>query len=94
MRLTAGLAAVSAVVAAVAGCAPSQSPELVDHPARCDARGADSLIGSHVGAVTFPAGADVRIVCTTCPTTRDYRPGRLNVRFNEATGIIESLDCG
>jgi len=47
-----------------------------------------------VGAVTFPQGADVRIVCTTCPTTKDLRPDRLNIRFNEASGIIESVDCG
>ena len=63
-------------------------------PQRCDASGAQSLIGSHVGAVDFVAGANVRIVCTTCATTRDYREDRLNVRFNQQTGIIEKVDCG
>lgn len=90
MRL---IAAAFAVLFGAAACAPI--PTDVDAaPQRCDAAGARSLIGSHVGAVDFAAGANVRIVCTTCATTRDYRPDRLNVRFDEATGIIRSVDCG
>jgi len=80
------------------GCAPLPAeeapPASTPIPQRCDAAAARSLIGSHVGAVSFAAGANVRVVCTTCPTTRDLRPDRLNVRFNQATGIIESVDCG
>lgn len=90
LALTAGLA--------LASCAPTPGPapepQPTPGPARCDADAARSLIGTHVGAVTFPAGANVRVVCTTCPTTRDYRPDRLNVRFDQATGIIRSVDCG
>lgn len=71
--------------------APPTGPATVQ---RCDAAAGRSLIGSHVGAVTFAPGANVRIVCTTCPTTRDLRPDRLNVRFNQATGIIEAVGCG
>jgi hypothetical protein len=85
-------------VLAASGCAPVPAvetpPDSTPIPQRCDPASARSLIGSHVGAVSFPAGANVRIVCTTCPTTRDLRPDRLNVRFNQATGIIESVDCG
>jgi len=77
----------------IAGCAPVSVPAS-DVSAQCNAQAAKSLIGSHVGAVDFAQGANVRVVCTTCPTTRDYRPDRLNVRFNEQTGIIESVDCG
>ena len=80
---------------ALAACAPvATSPETTPIPQRCDAAAARALIGSHVGAVSFPQGANVRIVCTTCPTTKDLRPDRLNIRFVEATGIIESVDCG
>lgn len=79
---------------ALAGCAPVADPAPTPGLQRCDAEAARSLIGSHVGAVSFPAGANVRVVCTTCPTTRDYRADRLNVRFDEATGIIRSVDCG
>lgn len=84
----------AAAALALAACAPPPPAGPVDGPARCDAEAARSLIGTHVGAVTFPQGANVRVVCTTCPTTRDYRPDRLNVRFDQATGIIRSVDCG
>ena len=80
---------------ALAACAPVEpTPDRTPIPQQCGADAARSLIGSHVGAVSFPQGANVRIVCTTCPTTKDLRPDRLNVRFVEATGIIESVDCG
>ncbi len=86
---------IAAAGLALAACAPVEtSPEATPIPQRCDAAAARSLIGSHVGAVSFPQGANVRIVCTTCPTTKDLRPDRLNIRFLEATGIIESVDCG
>ncbi|WP_439477314.1 hypothetical protein [Brevundimonas sp.] len=79
----------------LAACAPVEpAPHHMPIAQRCDAAAARSLIGTHVGAVSFPQGANVRIVCTTCPTTKDLRPDRLNVRFNEATGIIEGVDCG
>lgn len=79
----------------VAGCAPVASlPGQTPIPQRCDAEAARSLIGAHVGAVTFPRDANVRVVCTTCPTTKDLRPDRRNVRFDQATGIIERVDCG
>lgn len=79
---------------AVASCAPM--PESAGDPIaqRCDAEANQSLIGSHVGAVSFPADANVRVVCTTCPTTKDLRPDRLNVRFDQDTGIIRRVDCG
>lgn len=63
-------------------------------PQGCKLEAARSLVGSHVGAVSFPRDANVRIVCTTCPSTRDFRPDRLNVRFDQATGIVTSVDCG
>jgi hypothetical protein len=81
--------------AALAGCAPTLSePDVGSDPQRCDAAAARSLIGSHFAAVTFESGKDVRFVCTTCSATEDYRPNRLNVRYEEATGIIRSVDCG
>jgi hypothetical protein len=91
MRMILSLSAVAALTACAATPEPT-SPGA--GPGRCDAAAAQSLVGTHVGAVTFPADANVRIVCTTCPTTRDYRPDRLNVRFDEATGIIRTVDCG
>jgi hypothetical protein len=88
------LALAAALGLSASGCAPGAGPDATPIPQRCDAAAARSLIGSHVGAVSFAQDADVRVVCTTCPTTKDLRPDRLNVRFNQATGIIESVDCG
>jgi hypothetical protein len=80
---------------ALAGCAATPPAPAGPSGARqCDAAAAQSLVGSHVGAVDFAAGANVRIVCTTCATTRDYRPDRLNIRFDQQTGIIKTVDCG
>lgn len=79
---------------ALAACAPVAEPPPHAGLQQCDAGAARSLTGSHVGAVSFPAGANVRIVCTTCPTTKDLRPDRLNIRFDQATGIIRSVECG
>ena len=89
---------IAGLAGALAACAatPAETPEPGPGPQawRCNADDARSLVGSHIGAVTFPRDAVVRNVCTTCPSTRDYRPDRLNLRFDEATGIIRSVDCG
>lgn len=87
--------AAAAAALSLAACAPVEAPpEGTPIPQQCGVEAARSLIGSHVGAVSFPQGTNVRVVCTTCPTTKDLRPDRLNVRFDQATGIIESVDCG
>ncbi|PZO03651.1 MAG: peptidase inhibitor I78 [Alphaproteobacteria bacterium] len=92
------LALGGALAATLAGCAmPPESvpmPTPVPVPQTCNAAASQSLIGSQVGAVSFASDANVRVVCTTCSTTRDYRPDRLNVRFDQATGRIEKVDCG
>lgn len=91
MRLIALAGVIGGLAAA---CAPTPTPKSAT-PQRCDAATTGrELIGSHVGAVTFAPGANVRVVCTTCAATDDYRPHRLNVRFDEATGIIRAVDCG
>lgn len=81
------------LVGLAAGCAPVPVTE-APTPSRCDAVASRSLIGSHVGAVTFPRDANVRLVCTTCAATMDHDPDRLNIRFDEATGVIKAVDCG
>ena len=92
-----GLIAAGGLALVLAGCAARSSTDdggMAAGPRQCDASQAQSLIGSHVGAVDFAAGANVRMVCTTCATTKEYMADRLNLRFDEATGIIQSVDCG
>ena len=57
------------VLLVAGGCAALTPPAAQPSPDQCGAAGAQSLIGSHAGAVTFPADKPVRLVCTTCPTT-------------------------
>lgn len=35
-----------------------------------------------------------RVVCTTCPVTEDYSAYRLNIFFNQETGLVEQVRCG
>lgn len=83
-----------AALALAAACAapPVVSPE-TPQAWRCDAEDARSLIGSHRGAVLFPTDANVRFVCTECAMTRDYRPDRLTIIYDEASGMIEDVRC-
>lgn len=88
---------ISAAGLVLAGCAQTveEAAPVQEAAKRCDAETTGrELIGSHVGAIDFAPGANVRVVCTTCPTTKDLRPDRLNVRFDQATGIVRSVDCG
>ena len=96
-------AIIGGAMAVMAACAPqpATAPEAPaaqpdgDSPAwRCDADDARSLIGSHVGAVTFPQDSNVRIACTTCAVTQDYQENRLNLFFDQETGVIERVTCG
>lgn len=45
----------------------------------------------------IPVPVDVvtrRVVCSTCPVTEDYSPYRLNIFYNQQTGIVERVSCG
>ena len=86
--------ALTAALGLTAACAPMPADDGMAMPDQCGAAGSQSLIGSNVAAVSFAADSNVRVVCTTCPTTQDLRPDRMNVRFDQQTGIIEKVDCG
>lgn len=45
----------------------------------------------------IPVPVDVinrRVACTTCPITEDYSPYRLNIFYNQQTGLVETVRCG
>jgi hypothetical protein len=58
----------------------------------CGASHYTSLIGSSFAAVTFPAGANIRIIQPNQPVTHDFSAQRLNV-IVDANGSITSLEC-
>lgn len=41
-----------------------------------------------------PEGSSWRVACTTCPITMDYSAARMNIFFDEETGIIKEVKCG
>lgn len=72
--------------------APTPPPPPADS---CGASGLQGLVGRLKSDI--PADLDqsrLRVTCTTCPVTRDYRPDRLNIFFEEATGVVRQVNCG
>ena len=62
-------------------------------PWQCDAGAAQSLVGSHRGAVLFPEDANVRFVCNECAMTQDYRSDRLTIYYDQNSGTITRVQC-
>lgn len=58
----------------------------------CGAAQYSSLVGSNFAAVTFPAGANIRIIQPNQPVTQDFSAERLNV-ITDANGLITGLEC-
>lgn len=89
-----------AVLAVLAGaCAPVENggaplpPE--DGPAQCRADQYQRYIGRNRSELPAqPPGETWRVTCTTCPVTMDYNPGRLNIFYEQSTGVIREVRCG
>jgi hypothetical protein len=84
----------------VASCAPVDAgdpapmpPE--DGPNQCKADQYQRYVGRNRSELPArPSGEVWRVTCTTCPVTMDYSPGRLNILFEEPTGVIREVKCG
>ena len=80
-------------------CAPVDDvpmPPMDDEPDLCMAASAQWLIGQPKSAIPpkAPSGMTWRVTCTTCPVTMDYNPHRLNILYDQETGIVEKVSCG
>ena len=87
----------SAVLAACSGLPAHEGgsgmPPTTDD--QCRASEYQSLIGqSRTQIPEAPAGATWRVTCTRCPVTMDHRPDRLNILFDQQTGLVEGVKCG
>lgn len=89
---TAPILTLLALSACAAGGPPPEPADAA--PDTCGAAAVQDLVGTHVGAVTFAPGANVRLVCTECAFTEDHRPDRMNVWFDQGSGLIRRVDCG
>ncbi|SRR5690606_32962774 len=61
----------------------------------CGAQDLQWLVGQPRTAIPVPVNVvSRRVACTTCPVTEDYSPYRLNIFYDQTTGIIEQVRCG
>lgn len=61
----------------------------------CKAADFQYLVGR--SRTEIPVPVDVvsrRVVCTTCPVTMDFSAHRLNIFYNDQSGIVEQVRCG
>ena len=88
-----------AAVGLIAGCAqvePGPGPMPPDDgPSQCKADRYQYLVGRNRSEIPqTPAGETWRVTCTTCPVTMDYSPGRLNILYDQTTGVVREVKCG
>ena len=75
--------------------APSPEPVAMPSPDTCNAKSHAWLVGEPRSRIpAAPAGSTVRVVCSTCAMTMDFSEARLNIFFDEKTGIVSKLTCG
>jgi hypothetical protein len=86
--------------AMLAACAPTESADPApmppaDGPTQCKADQYQRFVGRNRSELPpQPAGETWRVLCSTCPMTMDFNPHRLNIIFDQATGIIREVKCG
>ena len=94
------LAIAFATAGLLAACAPmedagSPAPTPSDGLSQCKADQYQRFVGRNRSELPAkPEGETWRVTCTTCPATMDFNPSRLNVVYEEATGVIREVKCG
>ena len=80
---------------------PTERPYLSEPGVRsadadmCKAAELQWLVGKPRTEIPVPVDVvNRRVACTTCPITEDYSPYRLNIFYNQQTGIVERVSCG
>ena len=89
--------ALGAAALALTACAPiGDAPDPIPPGENlCRASDYQYLIGRSRSEIPAePAGATWRVTCTSCPVTMDYNPRRLNIFYDEGSGIVREVRCG
>jgi len=82
-----------------AACAPVENVDGPtapgDGPSQCRADQYQRYVGRNRSELPpKPANENWRVTCTTCPVTMDYSPSRLNIFYEQSTGVIREVKCG
>lgn len=79
----------------IAPAPPPPPPPPPEPPDYCGAKSLQYLVGKHRTEIPVPINPSMRrVACTTCPVTMDYSPYRLNIFYEQSTGIIKEVKCG
>lgn len=93
LMLSVAAAGLLSACAPTSGSDPATPP--MDGPRACKADQYQRLVGTNRSQLpAAPAGETWRVTCTTCPMTMDYNPRRLNITFDQASGVIREVKCG
>jgi hypothetical protein len=61
----------------------------------CGAGKLQWLVGKPKAEIPVPVDPGLRrVTCTSCPMTMDFNPRRLNILFDEPSGIVKEVKCG
>ena len=77
--------------------APQPPPRAVvgPRPDQCGASALQYLVGKSKTEIPVPNDPSRRrVVCTTCPMTKDYRADRQTILYDEASKAVTSVTCG
>ncbi len=82
------------VMAETTTAAPAPVP-VAAKPDTCGAAALQYLVGKPKSEVPVPVNpAGRRVYCSTCMVTMDYSPARLNIVFDQDSGIVKAVKCG
>ena len=94
MRALAALIPLTGLV--LAACAPMPVAEVpAEAPDQCRAGQYQAWVGRNRTELPAPPSGEVwRVTCDVCAVTMDYNPRRLNVVYDQQSGVVESVSCG
>lgn len=94
LMISLAAAGLAAACAPMEGDGSAPTPPM-DGPDQCKASQYQRFVGMNRSELPqTPRGETWRVTCTTCPVTMDYSPARLNILYDQASGVIREVKCG